>query len=294
MKPRDVLIALSIPTIFGFGFVLAKAALDHFPPIFLMAIRFSLSALALIWFVPVPRAHLKHIVLIAIVGGTLQYSLVYSALRDLYASTAALAIQIEVPFAALLAAIFLKDHLGWRRLAGTAIAFLGIAIIAGEPRLEGNLLPLFLMLAGAFSWAASQVMIKTLGPIGGFTLIAWIAALSTPFLFASSYVLESNQIEAIRTAGPEHWFAVLYLGLFMTTVGYAMWYYILAKYSVNQVMPFNLLMPITSVAAGMLLLGEEPAIDVFLGGAVLLVGVAIILIRRPRLATPGPEGSADP
>ena len=39
-----------------------------------------------------------------------------------------------MPFAALLAAVVFKDMLGWRRALGMAVAFGGVALIAGEPR----------------------------------------------------------------------------------------------------------------------------------------------------------------
>jgi O-acetylserine/cysteine efflux transporter len=32
------------------GFVVAKGAMAHFPPILLMALRFTITAIALIWF----------------------------------------------------------------------------------------------------------------------------------------------------------------------------------------------------------------------------------------------------
>ena len=37
MKPRDILLTLSVPLIWGLGFTLAKAALGQFPPILVPA-----------------------------------------------------------------------------------------------------------------------------------------------------------------------------------------------------------------------------------------------------------------
>ena len=54
MKPTDILLAIAVPLIWGGGFLFAKAAIEHFPPILLMALRFSLTALVLVWFVPRP------------------------------------------------------------------------------------------------------------------------------------------------------------------------------------------------------------------------------------------------
>src|SRR3546814_14492464 len=56
------------------------------------------------------------------------------ALQHLQAGTAAIVVQTTVPFSALLAWAVFGDRLGWRRAAGMAVAFAGIALIVGEPR----------------------------------------------------------------------------------------------------------------------------------------------------------------
>ena len=98
MKLSDVLIALMVPLIWGMGLVIAKPAVDQFPPILLMALRFSVTALLLVWFVPVPKGMRKSLALVALVGSTLQYGLSYNGLKLLDASTTALIVQIETPF----------------------------------------------------------------------------------------------------------------------------------------------------------------------------------------------------
>ena len=85
MKPRDILLAIAVPLIWGGGFLFAKAAIDHFPPILLMALRFSLTALVLVWFVPRPDLDLaKRIFLVALVSAAIQYSLTFTGLKGRY------------------------------------------------------------------------------------------------------------------------------------------------------------------------------------------------------------------
>jgi O-acetylserine/cysteine efflux transporter len=72
-------------------------------------------------------------------------------------------VQIQVPFAAILAAVVFKERLHWRRLLGIAIAFLGVLLIAGEPRFAGQLAALALILAAACVWATASIQIKLLG-----------------------------------------------------------------------------------------------------------------------------------
>ncbi len=280
MKPLDLLLALAVPTIWGLGFTAAKAGLDQFPPILLMALRFTLTALVLVWFVKPPWPSMGRIFVIAVVSATIQYSLTFTGLKDIYASTAVIVVQLEVPFGALLAAIFLKERLGWRRAFGMALAFVGVGLIVGEPRLGEELMPLVLVVSGAFVWAIGQVMVKAMGPFGGFTLIAWVAVFAAPQLFVSSWLFEDGQLEAIRGADWRGWAVVLYLGLVMTALGYAIWYRLLANYRINQVMPFLLLLPVTSVGGSMLFLGERLSTMVATGGAIVIAGVAIIIVER--------------
>ena len=280
MKPLDLLLALAVPTIWGLGFTAAKAGLDQFPPILLMALRFTLTALVLVWFVKPPWPSMGRIFVITVVSATIQYSLTFTGLKDLYASTAVIVVQLEVPFGALLAAIFLRERLGARPAFGMALAFLGVGLIAGEPRLGEDHMALVLVVSGAFVWAIGQVMIKAMGPFGGFTLIAWVAVFAAPQLFLSSWLFEDGQLEAIRDADWRGWAVVLYLGLVMTALGYAIWYRLLATYRINQVMPFLLLLPVTSVGGSMLFLGERLSTMVATGGAIVIAGVAIIIVER--------------
>jgi O-acetylserine/cysteine efflux transporter len=289
MKPLDILIAIAVPVTWGLGLVFAKPAVDQFPPILLMALRFSVSALALVWFVGIPRASLKWLCLAALIGSTLQYGLTFNGLRILDASTTGLLVQAEAPFLALVGAVLFGERLGRRRVLGMGIAFAGIYLISGEPRIQGQELGVVLVLGGAFLWACGQAVIRTLGPIGGMTAIAWVSVFAAPQLFLASALVESGHAAALAGAGLQVWATVLYLGLVMTAVGYSCWYHVLGRYEVNKVAPFLLLTPVTSVLGGALLLGEAVTPTILTGGAVLIAGVALLVIeRRPVVTAPMP------
>lgn len=124
MKPIDVLIAIAVAVIWGMGFIVAKAAMSHFSPILLMALRFTLTALCLAWYFPPPRRLFKQLFWISLVSAALQYSLTFNGVRGIDASTAALLVQLEVPFGLLLAWIVLGDRISPQQGCGIAIAFL--------------------------------------------------------------------------------------------------------------------------------------------------------------------------
>ena len=88
MKTRDILIALTTPILLGFGFAIAKPAMQQFPPFLLMGLRFTIAALILVWWFPIPRKFLKDIFIVSLIGGTLTYGLVYSGFDRVDASSA--------------------------------------------------------------------------------------------------------------------------------------------------------------------------------------------------------------
>jgi len=280
MKPVDVVIAISVAVIWGMGFIVAKAGMSHFSPILLMALRFSLTAFCMVWFFRPPPGIFKQLFWISLISAALQYSLTFNGVRGIDASTAALLVQLEVPFGLILAWLVFGERISLKQGLGIVIAFTGAILIIGEPKLAGDLVYAFMVIGGAFTWAVGQIMIKKLGNIGGFRLITGIALFATPQLFVASFLLEQNQLEQIQTASPAAWAAVAYLGLIMTALAYALWYRLLGHYTVNQVMPFLLLLPVTSVIGGIFFLGESLTTKIALGGCLAIIGVAMITIQR--------------
>ncbi|MHA1568606.1 MAG: DMT family transporter [Alphaproteobacteria bacterium] len=286
MKPAHILLALMTMVIWGLNFVMAKIGLAEFPPLLLIGLRFTLVAVLLVAFVPVPKDKLPQILAVSVVMGSLHFSLMFTGLTKVDASVAAIAVQVQVPFSSLLAAMFFGDKLGWRRAVAMAVAFVGIAIIAGEPRMETKLAPLAMVIAGAFLWAVGSIQVKQMGRMNEFSMNAWMAVFTAPQLFIASALFESGQIDAIANASWAAWGSIAYMAVFVTIVGYGLWYYLLPRYPVNQTMPFILLMPAFGVLFGVWLLDELLTWQMMVGGALTLAGVGVIVVRRPALAEP--------
>ena len=167
-----------------------------------------------------------------------------------------------------------------------------LAVIAGDPRLGANGASLVLLLGGAFTWALGQIMVRRLGEVGGLTTIAWVAVFAAPQLFAFSLVLEDDHLAYLAAAGWVVWGTVLYMGIVMTALGYGRWYGLVGRFPLSRVGPLLLLMPVFSVLGGVTLLGESLTLRVALGGAIVIVGVAVILVRRASAAELGPAPEA--
>ncbi len=284
MSLKSILLALLVPFTWGLGVTYAKAGLAEFPPLLLMGLRFTLAALILVWFVPVPRGFMMRIFWIALISATVQYGLTFTGLTYIDASLAVIVVQLEVPFAILLAVIFFGERLNLQRVTGLLLAFGGVALIAGRPAHQDHLWPIFLVMAGALTWAVGQMMVKGLGGrVGGFALTAWVGVFAGPQMLLASTLLEGNPLVSLENATWLGWSSVLYLAVVMTVIGYGAWYHVLAHNPVNKVAPFLLLLPVTTVLGSMLFLGERPGPMVLMGGAIVIAGVALV-IRAPERA----------
>ncbi len=285
MKLADFLIAAAVPGLWGMGLVIAKPVVDTFPPILLMTLRFTVTAVLMVWFVPVPRRVLGSLALIAFVGSALQYGFTFNGLRRLDAGTTALIVQVEVVFLVLIAAVWLGERLSLRKLFGMVVAFVGLFVVYGTPRLQGQEVGIAMVLTGAFLWAVGQVMVRRLGqreatPLGGMTTIAWVSVFCAPQLFLISLAFEGDPRPALAEAGWVVWAAVLYLGVGMTALAYSCWYHVLGKYEAGRVGPFLLLTPVASVLGGALFLGEPLTFEILFGGVILIAGVAILVMDK--------------
>lgn len=289
VRPFHIVLFVGVMLIWGLNFAVVKIALLQLPPLLLVALRFALVALLLLPFVPRPHGRWREVMLISFTLGFLHFALMFTGLAGIDASTAAIAIQLQVPFSAILAAFVFGDKPGWRRLLGMAIAFGGVALIAGEPRLGGQYGALALVLSAAMCWSVANIQIKRLEGVSGMTLNAWMAIFATPQLLLGSLILEEGQWAALTTADWSIALAILYQSVAVVVIGYSTWTWLLRQYDINQAMPFTLLVPPIGVLAGIVFLGESLTWALVVGGLLTIAGVAIILIRRPRTTAPEAE-----
>jgi O-acetylserine/cysteine efflux transporter len=279
LNSKQILLALIVPITWGLGFTLAKIGMEQFSALLIMSIRFGIAGLVLVWFTKPPWGYMREIFVVALIGSTIQYGLTYNGLKGIDASTAAILVQLEGPILALMGTILLKEKLGLTRALGMGFAFLGVFIIAGEPRLDGHIDSVILLVAGSTVWAVAQIMISRLKGLSGITILAWVAIMATPQMLIASLIIEDGQWQAITTASLVDWSIIFYLAFIMTVVGYSVWYHLLSSVDVSKVSPFLMLLPITSIIAGMILLDEKLTLSMIIGGLMIMTGVASTLIN---------------
>ena len=283
MTLRDSLIAALVPIFLGFGFVIAKPAMEYLPPFLLMGLRFTFVALLLVWWFPIPRGYLKKIFFASLIANTIQYSITYTGLDLIDASAAVLLVQTEVPFGVLFAYFMLKEKPTVKALIGIAIAFVGVYILTGSPNLDGKVLGVSLTIIGSGVWALGQVLVKPLSKeINPLALVAWLGLFSGPILIGLSATFDGNTISYFKNSSFETWMIAIYLGFIMQPITYGCFYYVLKNNPLYKVLPIVTMgIPPTGLLAAIFLLGEEPTKELFVGGAIIIIGVILIVFNKP-------------
>lgn len=263
--------------LWGLNFIAVKMAVTVLPPFLLTGLRFAGVALALAPFFRPCRSQVAGIAAIAAVLGCGHFGLLFFAISGMDAASVAIVTQLGVPFSALLAWAAFGEKLGPARGVGMMLAFAGVALLAGEPSLP-HWTPLAVGVASMFCWAISNVQVKRLGSIPPLVLNGWMALFAAPMLLALSSFVESNQLAALtRTA--QDWkivAALAYTVIASSLVAYTLWYRLLARHPMNRVVPITLLAPVIGVAAGHLVLGEGLTWHKLAGGALTIIGVAVV------------------
>ncbi len=279
MNIKDTFLSALVPIFLGFGFVIAKPAMEYFPPFLLMGLRFTFAASVLIWWFPIPRGFLKKIFIASLIANTLQYSVTYTGLSMIDASAAVLLVQMEVPFGVVFAYFMLKEKPTTRSLIGISIAFIGVYILTGSPNLDGKFFGAALTIIGSAIWALGQVLVKPLSKeINPLALVAWLALFSGPILITLSAIFDGNTINYFKTANLDSWIIAIYLGFIMQPITYGCFYYVLKNNPLYKVLPIVTMgIPLTGLLAAVFLLGEEPTRQLFIGGAIILLGVVMIV-----------------
>lgn len=261
MKPFELALALMVTAIWGLNFSVVKLGLGGMDPFLLAALRFALCAVPAIFFVRRPAVHGGYLLIYGLLFGVLQWGLVYAGIFvGLSAGLASVVLQLAVFFSMAAGIAFFKERLGAALIAGTALAFTGVALIAWNAEGRGSLLGLSLVVLGAVAWALANVCVKKSGAKSGemFGFIVW-ASLAAPLpLLLLSWLFAGPERIALSLANLDRvaLFSIAFQVYPTTLFGYAIWNHLLRKYPVSSVAPLALLVPVFGMLGAMLIFDE--------------------------------------
>lgn len=277
MPAKDIGLAVLVQVIWGVGFTLMKPTMGAFPPLLFVALVYAIIAVVATPLAPRSRTPFWWMMLIAALGGSAQSCLLAFGLTMLPATTSNLLLQLTVPFAVLMSWAARIDRPSLRNGLGCVVALAGVAVVIGAPGESNSWLGVIAIAVAAFSWAMAQILIRLRCGDSGATFYAAMARHAWPQALIASILLERDQLGWIARATLHDWAALVAIALIGFAGGYMLWYRLLVRNRIDQLLPFSLLMPPVGVATGVLYLGEALRNSLLIGGTVILLGLAIIV-----------------
>ena len=287
MLLRHRLLALLVAVCWGVNFPATALALEHFPPLFLVALRFSLIAIPTLILVPRPKVPFRWLLGVGLGIGTMQFAFLYLGMAaGMPAGLASIVLQASAPFTVIIAGIWLRERISARQAAGIAIAVLGLAAIAFHRSQVAALLPVLLTLCGALGWAIGNVSTRKAQAPNALHLTLWMSVIPPLPMLAISLAVEGPARigESLATAftleALPSVLGLLYVVVIATIVGYGIWNGLLKRYPSSTVAPFSMLVPVVGVLASWVAFGELIDLTEMLAGAAVVAGVLVASYQR--------------
>jgi drug/metabolite transporter (DMT)-like permease len=292
--PTAYVVLLVSNLIFATGYSVSRIMLEDIGPATLAMARLAIGSVILVpwaWrgMVAAKLSREDHwrLALTGVVGFTLAFALGNWGLAHSRASNAALLITVEPASLILLSPLVLGERLSRREGLGATLAILGAAVIVvnGIPGVTLALAP---------HWRGDIVLILSGVAYAAYSLIARPVLLRHPALVVTAYSVVWGAAAMVpvaalewATAPPAAWtsravLGVLYLGVVMTALGYAVWNWCLERVETPRVAIFLNLQPLGGALLGVWWLGEQLTAFTVAGGLLILAGLHLTVKARRR------------
>lgn len=255
----------------GAGFAYAVAAR--------MVIGLAVAALVIaLWRVALPlhrRARMSYLA-----GGLGQFgamSLTYWGAQYIHSGLVSVLFGLTPLVTGLMASVWLKEEaLTPARLAGMLLGLAGLLVIFGDSGEMGGahaVAGVAALLAATTLYSASLVWVKRIGDDSPpLATTAGALAVSLP-LFGLVWWLAGAEVPVAMPARAGA--AIVYLGVFGSVLGFAAYYYVIKHMETGKVALITLVTPVLALLLGGLLNGEDVSVRVWLGAALIGLGLAI-------------------
>ncbi len=290
MKARLVWLVLCL--IWGSTWLFIKLGLEDLPPFTFAGIRFVIASTILFSLIAVRRLSLprKHSDWVLVAGtGVLAFCINYGLLfwgEQYISSGLAALLQATIPvFGLVIAHFYLPgERMTLPRVIGIVMGVAGVAVIfsnqlsvAGPRALAGSAA----LVLGSASAAYSNVLVKARGKnLDPAILAAGQMLFGLIPLFLIGIPLEGNPVRF-------HWTgmaiaALFYLAIVGSVVAFLLYYWLVQNMDVTNTMLIALVTPVVAVTLGVLVLNEELNWRTLVGGAMIILGITFVVLRRKK------------
>ncbi|MFI5710013.1 EamA family transporter [Kribbella sp. NPDC051620] len=170
---------------------------------------------------------------------------------------------------------------------GVLIGFTGAALLAlsgGDT--SAKPLSVAILVAGTISWAVGSRFSPRLG-LPKDPLLATLYEMvigGTAMLLIGVLAGEPGRLH-LDAIEPKGWIALAYLVVFGSLLAYSAYSYLLANAPISLIGTYAYVNPAVAVLLGWLILSEPVTAEILLGGAIVVVGVALVVSAERRRTT---------
>jgi drug/metabolite transporter (DMT)-like permease len=300
MKAR--LVFLLLCCIWGSTWLFIKLGLRDLPPVSFAAVRFVLASIILFGIVAARRTGLPRtarewwlLAATGVLAFTLNYGLLFWGEQHVSSGLAAL-LQATIPvFGMLIAHAYLPgERLTAAKLAGALLGVAGVGVVFSSQIEVGGAMAAWgsaAIVAGAACAAYANVLVKARGGALDPAVLAagqMLCGLVPLLIFGLAF--EGNPLKFRWTGLAVA--SLLYLTLVGSVAAFLLYYWLVRNMDVTKTMLIALVTPLAAVVLGMLVLGERLTWRTLAGGALIMTGIGLVVLRRgPRRAGEGPAQS---
>ncbi len=286
LDARAIALAVFAMAILGGSYTAGKIALQDLPVFGLLLVRMIVTVLALgayAYFAGLPlQMHRSSTGYLLSQTGlyVLTQSLLFTALMMTSAGRAAILFNMQPFFTLLVLPLFVpSERLTRLRWLGTAVAFVGVALVLGERGTAGgSILGDLLVLVAALGWTGAIILNKRMpGDISSVSVIFWTSAGAIPVYALLTLLLEPAEAWHLTASAA---ISVLYLGVMAACFGFVLVVWLTRTYSASRVNVFVFLSPVFGVLIGWVALGETVTVMQALGALAVAAGILIVTAER--------------
>lgn len=271
----SVLIVITT-ALMGSSFAIGKIGLAFLSPFLLVGLRFLIAGVVMALIVykhPLPKtwADWFHIAVIGLFQTAGVMGFIFLSLETISAAESSILTFVNPLLVVVLATMFLGARYRLRQWIGVALGFLGVVVtLGGDVAIHLGTIYGF---SGALSWAVATLLIKRWsGLLDVWVLTAYQMLAGGVLLFIAAFFLESPHF----TVNVESVSIVLWLALMASVVQFGIWFFLLQRSDPGKVSAFLFLAPFFGILFGWLLLGEPISWAVVMGGAFIVMGIALV------------------
>ncbi|HEY0358839.1 MAG TPA: EamA family transporter [Mycobacteriales bacterium] len=170
-------------------------------------------------------------------------------------------------------------------VAGVAVGFLGVGVVllAGGGPVGGDLPHALLVLGATLCWATGSLL-ATRRPMPANPFAASVVEMASgglALLLLGTMAGELGRLDLGAVSG-RSWGALAYLVVAGSVVAFSAFVWVLGRLPVSTVATYAYVNPVIALGLGALLLGEPIGGTVFLGGALIVTAVAVVVTAEGR------------